>query len=249
MLQAFAGGTVFGERFGVGPVQVLALHGWARSSADFRAVLGPGAAGEPALNGVALDLPGFGATPPPPEAWGSRRYAEALIPVLDELGPVIVLGHSFGGRVAVHLADLRPDAVRALVLTGVPLFPATARPVRPAFGYRAVRLGRRLGLISEERLERSRQRHGSRDYREASGVVREVLVKVLPERYDDVLARLRLPVDLVWGELDRAAPLSVARTALAAIEQAELQVVLDGDHLLPTTAPIALRNALVARLT
>ena len=42
--------------------------------------------------------------------------------MLDDLAPgAVVLGHSFGGRVAVHLAPARPDRVGALVLTGVPL--------------------------------------------------------------------------------------------------------------------------------
>ena len=65
------------------------------------------------LDAVALDLPGFGAAPPPPEPWGTPQYADALSPLLDELGPVVVLGHSFGGRVAIELAHRRPDAVRA----------------------------------------------------------------------------------------------------------------------------------------
>jgi pimeloyl-ACP methyl ester carboxylesterase len=148
----------------------------------------------------------------------------------------------------VHLADLRPNAVRGLVLTGVPLFPATSRPARPAWSYRAIRLGRRAGLISEARLERERHRHGSEDYRRASGVVRDVLVTVLAERYDDVLDRLGLPIDLVWGERDTAAPLSVAHAVLAATGHAVLRIVPEGDHLLPISHPDELRAALVARL-
>ena len=250
MLQAFAQGALFGERYGEGAPYAVCLHGWRRSSADFRDVLGPGVndAGDAVpIDAVALDLPGFGSAPPPPEPWGSRDYAEALSPLLDELGPVVVLGHSFGGRVAIELADRRPDAVRALVLTGVPLLPPLGSPPRPKLVYRAIREARRRGLVSEERLERARQRYGSDDYRQASGVMRAVLVNVLGERYDDLLQRLELPVDLVWGERDAVAPLEAARRAAHLFPQASLRIVPGGDHLLPVTAPAEIRAALLAR--
>nr|MBA3654062.1 hypothetical protein [Actinomycetota bacterium] len=71
MLQAFAGGRLFGEQFGTGSPWAVALHGWGRTHTDFAAVLR-------GLDAVAFDLPGFGATPPPAIAWGSPDYAEAV---------------------------------------------------------------------------------------------------------------------------------------------------------------------------
>ncbi|MGZ5384735.1 MAG: alpha/beta fold hydrolase, partial [Acidimicrobiia bacterium] len=68
MLNSFAGGAVFGERFGDGPLQVLALHGWGRDRRDFDEVL-------QGLDAAALDLPGFGASPAPVEAMGAAGYA------------------------------------------------------------------------------------------------------------------------------------------------------------------------------
>ena len=69
---------------------------------------------------VALDLPGFGATPPPPEPWGSEEYARHLLPLFEEPGVlaerIVLVGHSFGGRVGVHLATLVPDRIERVVL-------------------------------------------------------------------------------------------------------------------------------------
>jgi pimeloyl-ACP methyl ester carboxylesterase len=73
MLSALADGRLFGSVTGEGRPVVLALHGWARTHRDFDAVLAP--AGADPLAAIALDLPGFGATPPPPRAWGGRAYA------------------------------------------------------------------------------------------------------------------------------------------------------------------------------
>ena len=89
------------------------------------------------FDAVALDLPGYGVAPEPPGPWSTAEYAEWVAPVLHELGggPVVVLGHSFGARVAVHLAAAeaapagRGPGLRALVLTGAPLAPPPGKCV------------------------------------------------------------------------------------------------------------------------
>jgi len=65
---------------------VLWLHGWARRGEDFRAV-----ALELAQRGVAsvaLDLPGFGASPVPGLAGGARHYAELILPAGEGDSPM-----------------------------------------------------------------------------------------------------------------------------------------------------------------
>lgn len=251
MLRSLAGGALFGETWGQSPARVLALHGWARSHDDFAGVLGPAAAGGP-LDTVAPDLPGFGATPPPPAAWGSAEYAEALVPLFEASpsgapgvvrSPAVVLGHSFGGRVAVALAAAHPELVGVLVLTGVPLLPRPGGPRRPPATYRAVRTLRRLGLVSEARLEGARQRYGSPDYRQAQGVMRDVLVTVVGERYEAALSGLRCPVELVWADDDGEAPLAVAESVAEMVPQARLSHCDGAGHLTPRTVPEALRAA------
>jgi len=244
MLRAFARGRLMGEAFGAGAPTVLALHGWSRSHRDFSAVLAPPGA-EP-LDAIALDLPGFGATPAPPEAWGSREYAELVAEVLEEMAtPVVVLGHSFGGRVAVELAAARPDGVAALVLTGVPMIRPDGRGRRAPWPFRAGRLLHRAGLIPEARMEALRRRYGSPDYRAAEGVMRQVLVRVVNERYDDALGALRCPVTLVWGDDDAEAPVDMARIVARDLDNARLVVVGGAGHLTPLSVPGALRDAVV----
>jgi len=248
MLRTFADGQLFGSRTGTAPPRVLALHGWGRSHRDFDAALGS-AFGSTALDAVALDLPGFGSTPPPPEAWGAAEYAACVARVLGEMAtPVVVVGHSFGGRIAVHLAATMPAHVRALVLTGVPLLRLTPAP-RPAPAYRLQRRLHRLGLVGDERLERARQRYGSADHRAASGIMRAVHSKTVSESYAPQLDAVDCPVTLLWGADDATVPLAVAEAALARLQAgragdtATLVVVPGAGHLLPLSAPGALRAA------
>jgi pimeloyl-ACP methyl ester carboxylesterase len=123
-----------------------------RSRGDFREVLD-------GLDALALDLPGFGgASPVPAEAAGAGGYAELVAPALDACAErVVVIGHSFGGRVAVNLAAQRPERVAALVLTGVPrlVAPVKCRRRRPATGSCAGCTG---GVVSDERMEALRRR-------------------------------------------------------------------------------------------
>lgn len=249
MLRAFAAGRLFGTTYGSPPPRVLALHGWARTSADFAPVLA-GLDG-PALDGLALDLPGFGASPEPDEPWGAAEYAKAVAGVLDELDtpPAVVVGHSFGGRVAVHVGVARPDRVRALVLTGAPLVRRSdAPPPRPPLTFRIGKALHRRGVLSDERMEDLRRRHGSADYRTARGVMRAVHVRLVNETYEHELGALGCPVELVWGERDYQVPVSVAQAAHALLPGARLTVVPGAGHLLPLAAPAALREAIERQL-
>lgn len=238
MLKAFAGGRLFGTVHGTPPPRVLALHGWGRTHRDFDAVLA-------GLDALALDLPGFGATPEPDGVWGGEEYAAAVAPVLDGADePVVVLGHSFGGRAAVHLAVRRPELVRALVLTGVPLVrPAGIGRHRPPVGYRLARALHRRGVLGEARMEALRQRYGSADYRAARGVMRQVHVKAVNETYEAQLRALRCPVELVWGADDADVPVSVAEAAAGLVAGARVTVLPGVGHLVPTVAAGDLRAA------
>jgi pimeloyl-ACP methyl ester carboxylesterase len=238
VLRAFASGRLFGERFGGGPPRVLALHGWGRDHHDFGRTLD-------GLDAIALDLPGFGASPAPPEAWGAAEYGEALLPVLDEFEvPAVVLGHSFGGRVAVCLAAGRPERIGGLVLTGAPLI-RRASLRKPAIGFRAKRFLHRMGLLSDARMESARHRYGSADYRAASGVMREVLVKAVGESYEKLLPKIVCPVELVWGADDAEVPLALAKAAAELLPRVKLTICPGVGHFIPSTAPDALRAAIL----
>ena len=238
-LRAYADGALFGEAIGDSPPTVLALHGWGRRGKDLAASL-------EGLNAIAPDLPGFGVSPAPLEVMGAEDYARFIEPLLDEFpDPPLVVGHSFGGRVAVCLAARNPDRVGSLILVGVPLL-RVAPPPRPSLTYRFIKAAAGWGLISGDRLERERQRRGSADYRAATGVMRQILVKVIGEHYEKQLQALRSPVLLLWGANDEEVPKTVAELAADIIADAggevELRILPEIGHHLPMEDPSALRS-------
>lgn len=103
------------HRYGpAGPVQILAIHGltghgqrWQRLAEHHL----------PGVTVAAPDLLGHGRS-----SWAAPWTIDANVTALAALveqsadGPVLVVGHSFGGAIALHLAAARPDLVAALVL-------------------------------------------------------------------------------------------------------------------------------------
>ena len=96
-----------------GPVQMLAIHGLTGHGQRWQKLAGS----LPEITVAAPDLLGHGrsswAAP-----WSIDANISALATLLDDeaQAPVLVVGHSFGGALAMHLAAARPDQVAALLL-------------------------------------------------------------------------------------------------------------------------------------
>jgi pimeloyl-ACP methyl ester carboxylesterase len=238
VLATLLGGRAYAEKFGDGEPQVVALHGWARNRSDWAGTLD-------GTDALALDLPGFGATPTPPAGWSTLEYAGWLAQILDDVDRPVLVGHSFGGRIAIQLAATRPELVRGLVLTGVPFFRSRSHS-RPPLGFRMARSAHANGLIDDETMEKYRHKYGSPDYRATSGHMRDVLVKAVNEEYAvqlDTIARSGLPVRLVWGEADEISPLWMAQRA-AQILDAPFVVVPNSGHQIDARISASLRSAI-----
>ncbi|CAN5357125.1 alpha/beta hydrolase [soil metagenome] len=231
-------GDMLAEKTGSTPPSVVALPGWMRSATDFAPIV-------EGLDAVSLYFPGFGTAPEPPEVWNSARYAEEVARAIEPFGPVVIVAHSFGGRVAVHLAASRPDLVSGLVLTGVPLVRLAAAP-KPALGFRVIRSLARAHLVPQSVLETQRRKRGSADYNAAHGVMRDILVTLVGETYVDQLEAITAPVRMVWGELDTAAPADAGEAASRLVRNASYRVVPGAGHLLEGELRAEVRRELLA---
>jgi pimeloyl-ACP methyl ester carboxylesterase len=94
---------------------VLCVHGLEGSSANWTDLM---ALLLPEFASSAVDLPGFGLSPPSEAGYSITAQAEAVAAVIEHVcgGPVHLIGNSLGGAVSVRVAARRPDLVRTLTL-------------------------------------------------------------------------------------------------------------------------------------
>jgi pimeloyl-ACP methyl ester carboxylesterase len=228
---------------------VLLLHGWGVSSQSLAAVqelLGD------SHRAVAVDLPGFGWSERPPAAWGTGEYARHVVGLMDALGldRAAVLGHSFGGRVAIRMAAGHAPRVSRLVLVAS----AGIRPprgIRYRVRVRSVKLVRELfglrvwGRLGPRLIARLTERVGSRDYR-AAGAMRPTLVKVVNEDLAPLLPAIRVPTLILWGDRDEEVPRSAMDRMAGAIPGARMVVFPGAGHFPFQDAPEAFARELRA---
>jgi pimeloyl-ACP methyl ester carboxylesterase len=189
---------------------LLLLHGWGVERSVFAPLQEHFARH---MQVWSLDFPGFGASGPPPAAWGVGEYADfaqAFCAAVGLESPAI-LGHSFGGRVAIVLAA-RGFGTK-LVLTDA----AGLKPKRNIFYYVRVHSYKAAKKVmslpglrrwQDKALALWLKRNPSADYTKAQGIMRAIFVKVVNEDLASCLPQITQPTLLMWGENDTATPLS-----------------------------------------
>ncbi len=206
---------------------ILMLHGW---GAD-RSLMLP-LAEKLAPLGYPLyipDLPGFGESDPPPQAWTVSDYAQFTLAYMNahDLKRVFLFGHSFGGRISLYLGAEQPARVIKLALAnsaGVPPKRSLAAQMRLNV-YKGVRGGLyRIGArgVADGLRAWYTRRYGSADFRAVDGVMRETLVQVVSENMLPYARRVRASTLLFWGENDEDTPLWMGQTLERTIPDAGL---------------------------
>jgi len=194
---------------------LILMHGWGCSHTTVSVIAAAASITHTVYN---LDMPGFGLSPEPASVWGVAEYCrmvENFIKALNLSKPVLV-GHSFGGRVAIMLAAHQNIEIDSLVLVDA----AGVKPHRnlryyfKVYSFKAAKTLMRLALSNEKytsRIERMRARRGSSDYANASPAMRAIMSKVVNEDLTPLLSSVSKPTLLIWGENDTATPISDAK--------------------------------------
>ena len=213
----------------VGGAEVILMHGWGCCTSTVRSIA---AALEPSLHVYNIDLPGHGKSQEPPTVWGIEDFTRLIENFVKELQikqPTLI-GHSFGGRIAILMASR--SETRKVVLVDA----AGIKPKRSLKYYLKVysfKTGRKLislllpSATANRIIERWRNKNGSADYQQASPVMRAVMSKCVNEDLKYVMPKISAPTLLIWGRDDTATPLTDAQTMEKLIPDAGL-VAFDG---------------------
>ena len=176
-----------------------------------------------------LDLPGFGESAEPPAPFSIHDYADFVLAYMDHHGleRAHIFGHSLGGRIGLVLGAKQAGRVNKMALSncaGIKTKPSMAARARLQL-YQTIRgslhaIGARA--MSDDLRQLYNRRYASADYRNASPVMRQTLIKVVNQDLLGLAGSIAAPTILIWGDRDQDTPLWMGEALENAIPDAAL---------------------------
>lgn len=210
---------------------IVWAHGWGQSRDALRAL----ASSFPHSANLLLDFPGFGASPPPPEAWGTAEYADATAALLRNATAgqgLVWVGHSFGCRVGIQLAARHPLLLNAMCLiaaAGIPRQRSLLERMQVSARIASFKIAKRLPRMFIGDAEQLRARFGSADYR-AAGEMRGTFLRVIRENLTDIARSVTCRCLLIYGAQDTETPPELGDRFSRLIPQSTLNTLPNQDH-------------------
>ncbi len=201
---------------------IVLLHGWGQNI-EMMKPLGDLLADNYHI--TIIDLPGFGKSKEPATILDVGDYTEIVHDLLKSLKVVkpTLIGHSFGGRISIRYGATYE--VEKLVLCGAPCV-----KTKKNLTLKEKMLKSAKKLPGMEKLASIAKNYiGSTDYKNASPMMRNILVKVVGEDLSDYAKKIKVPVILIWGEYDEAVPLEEGRMLEELLPDGAM-IVLPGTH-------------------
>lgn len=174
-----------------------------------------------------VDLPGFGLSEEPDSSFNLYDYVdllEELFSFLKIKNPILV-GHSFGGRLAIIYSA--KNKVNKLILFGAPCVRHKPK-TKKSFKQRIFNFIKKYKIF-KPLAEEMKKHIGSADYRNATPVMRDVLVRTVNEDLSEYAKEIVCPVLLIWGDKDTAAPVEHAKELDNLLKNSKF-IILPGTH-------------------
>lgn len=182
---------------------IVLLHGWGQNIEMMKPI---GDAFIETNDIIIIDLPGHGKSSEPPFDWQVIDFVNCINECLKELKveKPILIGHSFGGKISLLYASMYKT--EKLILFGSP------------FKKEIQKLSMKTKILKElkkvpgiNKFEEFAKKHiGSTDYKNASPIMRKILVNTVNLDITEEVKKIKCPTIIIWGTLDEAVPLEDA---------------------------------------
>lgn len=185
---------------------IVLLHGWGQNIEMMDMLGTPFKDNYRVIN---IDLPGFGESKEPDKPSSVEDYGDIIHKLLTKLkvDSPILIGHSFGGRIAIYYASKYKTS--KLVLLSAPFRPSQNKKV--SFKVKFYKFVKKIKLL-KPLASYMRDKLGSTDYKNASEINRGTLVIVVNEDLTEYVKNIKVPTILIYGTSDTAVPYSEAET-------------------------------------
>lgn len=207
---------------------IVFLHGWGADKNSFLWV----SSYIKNKSMIFVDFNGFGESPEPEYPYTVFDYAFNLKKILDnyKIYSLIIVGHSFGGRVAVKFSSLYQFCYENYKLCLVDA--AGLIPRRGLFYYYKVykyKLLKKIAKISKK-SENLLSKYGSKDYKQLSTMMKQTFNLIVNEDLSKDAALINVSTFIVWGVLDKETKLYMAKKYNKLIVNSKLFLINDAGH-------------------
>lgn len=207
---------------------LIFLHGWGAEAISLKNVFCD------LENYIAIDLPGFGRSEMPKDAWGLNNYSNFLTTFLEKLEIInpILIGHSFGGSIIIKYMGRGGLAKKIILIDSAGI---RERGMRVKIYYYIAKIFKLLFLIPGLNFTKDYIRKlfykaiDSSDYVEA-GKLTEIYKKIISEDLSEDLKKIKIKTALIWGEDDKDTLLSDAKKMSELIAGAKLYIIKKAGH-------------------
>lgn len=182
---------------------IVLLHGWGQNISMMEPI---GKFYYDYFNILEIDLPGFGKSDEPNYVWSVFDYAKAINILIKKLKikEVIMIGHSFGGKIALAYAS-KYKTYKLICFAS----PYCSEMTKLSFKTKIYKKLKKINMLKPLAKLMSKK-IGSTDYKNASMIMRGVLVKSINIDMIDDIKKINCPTLLIWGDKDTAVPLKRA---------------------------------------
>ena len=210
---------------------VLILHGWGSCAKNWDRV--KELLENQGCKVFVPDLPGFGETPPPPKPWSVDDYTDWVKDFCEKnnLSQIFLLGHSFGGSVAVKFSIKYPKRIKKLIL--VDSAGIRRKRLKKEIQKKVAHFLNNFSFLPFYGFVRKIAykilfRHS--DYLLTEGVMKETYLNVTKEDISNIFSNISVPTLLIWGKKDNITPLRHAHFMKEKISGVELEIIPNVKH-------------------
>jgi len=174
------------------------------------------------------DLPGFGSTPSPCDPWAIDDYVDWVKDFCENnnLSQFFLLGHSFGGGVAIKYILKYPESVKKLILADVSII---RKKTKSKEGLKkTASFLKKLSFLpfyNQFRKLSYKLIFRKSDYPFVQGVMKDTYLKIINEDLSGLLEKVKIPTLIVWGEKDESTPIQDAFLIKEKITGSELKTL------------------------
>ncbi|OGH42361.1 MAG: hypothetical protein A3H79_04785 [Candidatus Levybacteria bacterium RIFCSPLOWO2_02_FULL_36_8b] len=218
---------------------IIILHGWGLNGQKYEKL--SQLLEKKGYKVFAPDFPGFGSEPLKSESMDLGDYVEFLNNLIkkNKISKPILIGHSFGGRVALRYGFENPSKVSKLILTGTPIIREKSFSKKIAYAGAVIggRIFKKFPDIQKERIRKVLYfAIGEWDYYKA-GSLKQVFKNIIGEDLIKYIKEIKIPVFLIWGKNDKIVPAKYLKDIKKLNREVIYKTVPGVGHKLPYEKP------------